>query len=63
MGRKPQERTSLHARVHSATPGKIKEIALMLGFVYNFEGSTGLLLDAIAQGDYIVVPSKTKKSG
>jgi len=57
MGRKQLNRTNLHARVAPETPEKLKEIALNIGYVYNQEGSTGQLLDAIAQGEIILIKS------
>jgi len=54
-GRKKQDRTSLHARVGTETPEKIKEIAEKLGYLYDGEGSPGQLLDAIASGKVILI--------
>lgn len=48
MGRPKLNRTVLQARVDSDTPGKLKQIALELGFQWGAEGNTGALLDAIA---------------
>lgn len=55
MGRKKLERDSLHARVAPGTAEKLKEIAQKLGYVYANEGSTGQLLDAIANSEIIRV--------
>ncbi len=57
MGRKQLNRTNLHARVASETPDKLKEIAEKMGYTYNQSGSTGQLLDAIAQGEIILIKS------
>lgn len=63
-GRKKLERTNMHARVAPSTPDKLKEIAQRLGYTYADEGSTGQLLDAIANGDIILIATKTQdKSG
>jgi DNA invertase Pin-like site-specific DNA recombinase len=48
-GRKKLDRTNLHARVAQGTGEKLKEIAQNLGYVYDDEGSTGQLLDALAK--------------
>lgn len=57
MGRKKLERTTMLARVSSQTPDKVKEIASKLGYVYDGEGSSGQLLDAIASGEIILIQS------
>jgi len=63
-GRKRLNRESLHARVSPQTAGKLKEIAFKLGYVYDKEGSTGQLLDAIASGEIILLSAqKPAKSG
>jgi hypothetical protein len=63
-GRKKLDRTNLHARVERGTADKLKEIAHRLGYIYDGEGSTGQLLDAIAQGEIILISTKTSsKSG
>ncbi|MBD2076256.1 hypothetical protein H6F86_20715 [Phormidium sp. FACHB-592] len=63
-GRKKLDRANLHARVAPSTGEKLKQIALTLGYTYNGEGSTGQLLDAIADGDVILIASnKSSKSG
>jgi hypothetical protein len=48
-GRKKLDRTNIHARVALGTGDKLKEIAYKLDYVYDNEGSTGQLLDAIAK--------------
>jgi hypothetical protein len=60
-GRKKLDRTHLHARVASETPDAIKSIAAAWGFTHNEEGSTGKLLDAIAQGRLILTPSTSHR--
>ena len=63
-GRKRLNRESLHARVSPQTAEKLKEIAFKLGYVYDKEGSTGQLLDAIASGEIILLSAqKAAKSG
>lgn len=59
-GRKKLDRTNIHARVDPKTADKLKEIAQKLGYIYDGEGSTGQLLDAIAQGDLILISAKTR---
>lgn len=63
-GRKKLDRTNIHARVDSGTADKLKEIAQKLGYIYDGEGSTGQLLDAIASGEIILISAKnSSKSG
>jgi len=66
-GRKKLDRTNLHARVALGTGDKLKEIAQLLGYIYDNEGSTGQLLDAIANGELILISTnnriKSSKSG
>jgi hypothetical protein len=57
-GRKKLDRISLHARVAPGTPEKLKEIAQAFGFTYDNHGSTGQMLDAIAEGKLILLPTK-----
>ena len=57
-GRKKLDRTNLHARVAPRTGDKLKEIARLLGYIYDNEGSTGQLLDAIANGELILIATK-----
>ena len=62
-GRKKLDRYSLHARVAPNTSDKLKEIAYKLGYIYNEEGSTGQRLDAIADGEIILIAgNKSTKS-
>ena len=58
-GRKKLDRASIHARVDPRTADKLKEIAQKLGYIYDGEGSTGQLLDAIANGELILISTKT----
>jgi hypothetical protein len=62
-GRKKLNRESLHARVAPGTAEKLKEIAYLLGYSYNDEGSTGQLLDAIAAGNLVLIAASNSKSG
>lgn len=48
------------SRVDSHTPEKLKNIAQALGYLYDKEGSTGQLLDAIASGEILLVSTKTQ---
>ena len=61
-GRKKLDRTSMHTRVAPSTPDKLKEIAQKLGYLYDSEGSTGQLLDAIANGDVILIATKSQNN-
>ncbi|MBW4625858.1 MAG: hypothetical protein KME49_10210 [Brasilonema octagenarum HA4186-MV1] len=58
VGRKKLDRVNLHARVALGTGNKLKEIAQKLGYIYDKEGSTGQLLDAIANGEIILIATK-----
>lgn len=60
-GRKKLDRTSLHARVAPNTAEKLKEIAEGFGYTYDGGGSTGQLLDAIAEGKLLLIPSNKSK--
>ncbi len=55
-GRKPLDKTALHARVEHATPSALKEQAVKLGYTYGSSGATGEMLDAIAEGRLVIVP-------
>jgi hypothetical protein len=55
MGRKKQDRRPFTVRVANNTPQKLKEIAALLGFEHGGGGKTGGLLDAIADGDIILL--------
>lgn len=50
------------SRVDKDTPKRLKNIAEVLGYVYDEEGSTGQLLDAIASGEILLVSTKKVKS-
>lgn len=58
-GRKKLGRDNLHARVAPDTAEKLKEIAKKLGYLYSNEGSTGQLLDAIANGEVILIAANS----
>lgn len=58
MGRKKLNRTIMTSRVDTKTPETIKEIAQVLGYIYDDEGSSGKLLDAIASGELILIKNK-----
>ena len=60
VGRKKLDSVSLHARVERGTVDKLKEVAQVLGYIYNDEGSTGQLLDAIASGELILIATKNR---
>ncbi len=49
------------SRVDKNTPKKLKSIAEALGYIYDEEGSTGQLLDAIASGEILLVSTKKAK--
>lgn len=65
--RKQLKRTNLHARVAPGTGDKLKEIAQLLGYVYDREVLIGQLLDVIANGELILITTKkasnSQKSG
>jgi hypothetical protein len=61
-GRKKLDRTNLHARVAQGTGDKLKEIAQKLGYTHSDEGSTGQLLDAIANGELILIATKNRSN-
>lgn len=63
MPRRKLNRDSLHARVAPGTSEKLKEIAAVLGYLYNREGATGQLLDAIAAGELILIAASHRKTG
>ena len=46
--RKEEKTVSLHARVKPGTPDKLKALAILLGLTHGGEGSTGKLLDKVA---------------
>lgn len=63
MGRKKLDRDSLHARVAPQTAETLKDIAFKLGYIHGDEGSTGKLLDAIATGKVVLLPTAALSSG
>ena len=58
---KKLDRTRMLARVDSSTPERLKAMAEALGYLYDDEGSTGKLLDAIATGEVLIVSTKNKR--
>ena len=56
MPRQRLDRASLHARVDPHTSEALKKIAYKLGYIYDTEGSTGQLLDAIASEEQVLIP-------
>ncbi|AFY88675.1 MAG: hypothetical protein CLLPBCKN_000972 [Chroococcidiopsis cubana SAG 39.79] len=50
MGRKKLNRSVVNVRTAPDTPSKLKDLAYTLGYIYDGEGATGQLLDAIASG-------------
>lgn len=50
MGRKKLNRSVVNVRTAPDTADKLKTIAANLGYIYDGEGATGQLLDAIANG-------------
>ncbi len=55
MPRQKLDRTNLHARVDIKTPEVLKKLAYSLGYIYDKEGSTGQLLDAIASQEQVLI--------
>lgn len=62
VGRKKLNRVNLHARVEKGTGDKLKEIAYKLGYIYNYEGSMGQFLDAIASGELILIATNNRNN-
>ena len=58
MPRHRLNKTRVLARVESDTPIRLKNIAEALGYIYDKQGSTGQLLDAIAKGEVLLVSTK-----
>ncbi|NHC34432.1 hypothetical protein [Scytonema millei] len=56
MGRKKLNRSVVNVRTAPDTANKLKTIAADLGYIYDGEGATGQLLDAIADGLIQLVP-------
>ena len=55
MPRKKLDRGIINVRCDRATPEILKKIAKEKGFIYDSEGATGQLLDAIASGEYKLI--------
>lgn len=65
MGRRALEgRVRANWRVDAQTPAELNVIAVTLGFPHGEGGAVGKMLDAVASGDYLIVPrsSLEKKS-
>jgi hypothetical protein len=60
MARHKKNKKALNVRVNEPTPQKLKELAMSLGFSYGGEGHTGAFLDAIANGEFILVQANLK---
>lgn len=58
MGRKKLNRSVVNVRTAPDTPDKLKAMAYELGYIYDGEGATGQLLDAIASGELSLIPAK-----
>ena len=58
MGRKKLNRSVINVRTAPDTADKLKAMAYALGYIYDGEGATGQLLDAIASGELSLVPAK-----
>jgi hypothetical protein len=56
MGRTALGKVAIGGRVNPATVAFLNELAISKGMVYGQGGAIGQLLDAIAAGDYVVVP-------
>jgi hypothetical protein len=60
MGRKKLNRSIVNVRTAPDTADKLKTIAYKLGYIYDGEGATGQLLDAIASGEILLMPQRAK---
>lgn len=60
MGRKKLNRSVVNVRTAEDTADKLKSIAYELGYIYDGEGATGQLLDAIASGEIELSRSDVK---
>lgn len=58
MGRKKLNRIKVQVRINEGTHEKIKEISKKLGYTYSEEGAIGQMLDAIADGELILIQRK-----
>ena len=52
----PKETIKLSVRVSPNTPNTLSNLARVLGFEYGNSGATGELMDAIAQGKFLLIP-------
>jgi hypothetical protein len=57
MGRKKLDRQEFHARVAPETIDRLKHLAASLGYQHGGQGSIAQILDAVAQGKLILVPT------
>ncbi|WP_373545189.1 hypothetical protein [Chamaesiphon sp.] len=57
MGRKKLDRQEFHARVAPETVDRLKNLAASLGYQHGGQGSIAQVLDAVAQGKIILVPT------
>ena len=58
MPRPKEDRVQIKARVDAATPDKVMALAAALGYTYAGAGSLGKLLDAIAEGEIVMVKAQ-----
>jgi hypothetical protein len=58
MGRKKLDRQEFHARVAPETVDRLKNLAASLGYQHGGQGSIAQVLDAVAQGKIILVPTE-----
>lgn len=56
MGRVALGKVALGGKVEPATVGFFNQLAISHGMVYGKGGAIGQLFDAIAAGEYVVVP-------
>lgn len=57
MGRKKLDRQEFHARVAPETVDRLKNLAAALGYQHGGQGSIAQILDAVAEGRIILVPT------
>ena len=57
MGRKKLDRQEFHARVAPETVERLKSLAASLGYQHGGQGSIAQVLDAVAEGRIILVPT------
>ncbi len=58
MSRAKQDKERLTVRVSPGTSEKLNNIAEIMGYTYGDRGATGELMDAIAQGNILLIPCK-----